>query len=300
MNLTYTGVYVHHKEHIIVPSIIDEFEDDNRDHGIVLHFIEEEWAQHLIDDNSICGVTSIHEPQTKFFVAGVDGRIDIADKSGPSQEFVDQSDRRPDYSKTIRCIKRIGDKIYATGMARQVYVRNQDNKWSQLDKGVYVPSGQMENVSGFLDIDGYQNGILYAVGYEGEIFFFDGKNWTQEDSITNVALTCMKVLSEEDVVIAGMAGVIIRGSHGKWKVIEHEETKEDFWGVTTFQSKIYLSNYEGIFILDGESLSKIDMNMPSDFTTAYIDSADGIICSVGQKNIALSTDGIHWNEIEGP
>lgn len=301
IELTYTGVHIHKHDHVIVPTIIDEYAEDRRTHALVYHWIKEEWLQQLIED-SICGVSSLNEPRTKVFNVGVNGKVVVAEIPGKSIEYVDKTDRGPNYSEMLRCVRAIDQYLYTAGMARQVYRREGPNNWVQWDNGVYVPRGQREQAVGFLDISGFSDGTLYAAGYKGEIWYFDSKSkkWIQEDSPTNLALTCITCTQNGDVYIAGLAGTIIKGSHNDWKVIDQEITKDDFWGITVFNDCIYFANYGGVYMLSGTALIPVSFGLGKSVTTAYIHANDGVMWSVGQKDLILTTDGITWIEIEKP
>lgn len=300
LELTYTGIFVNNKNHIVLPTIVDEFADDNRDHALVYHRIDNEWVQHLIE-NSICGVTAINIPSTKVFNVGIDGYVIIASiPGGESTEIVDSSENGPNYSETLRCVRIIGGKIFTAGMARQVYKREKNGVWNRLDKGVYVPRGQRSSAVGFLDIGGFSEKDIYAVGYKGEIWHFNGSSWHQEDSPTNIALTCVVCDDSANIFIAGMSGTVIWGRKGGWQVIDNDITEEDFWGISFFKKNIYLSNYDGIYCIFGDSLKKIDMGLNKVITTAYLHSDHEVLWSVGQKDIVMTVDGRKWTIVDNP
>ncbi|HZX47839.1 MAG TPA: hypothetical protein VFF47_01320 [Nitrospirota bacterium] len=299
LELTYTGVFVYRRNHVIVSTIVDEFAEDQRDHALVYHWMDNDWAQQLID-NSICGSCAINEGGAKIFNVGVDGKVAVrALPTGESVEVVDTTGDSPNYSETLRCVRVIDNYIYVAGMARQVYRRETSNRWIRMDQGVYVPRGQRTKAVGFLDIDGTPED-LYAVGYKGEIWYYNGKGWDQEDSPTNVALTKIFYVQPSVVYIAGLAGTLLCGCHGSWRAIRQETTNEDFWGITEFRGRIYLANYDGVYVLDGNSLHLIDFGLGRKFTTAYLHAADGVMWSAGSKDLAYTEDGVIWIEVEKP
>jgi hypothetical protein len=95
-----------------------------------------------------------------------------------------------------------------------------------------------------------------------------------------------------------MAGVLLRRTKAGWKVIEQTATTDDFWGVTFFKEQLYLSNYEGVFLLEEKDLSKA--RVPSKLSTAYLDSNSDVVWSVGRKHLAYSEDGNHWHKLQSP
>lgn len=299
LELTYIGVFVRNRNHVIVPTIVDKFSEDRRDHALVYHWLNQEWVQHLIE-NSICGVSALSEPSTKVFNVGVDGKVVVASIPGKSEEIVDSSERGPNYSETLRCVRKIGSHIYVAGMARQVYRRESDGLWVKWDDGVYVPRGKREVATGFLDISGSSDELLYAVGYKGEIWHYDKKKWAQEDSPTNIALTQVCFVNPSEIYVAGLSGVVFRGSRGAWRKIDQDVTESDFWGITELNGCVYFSNYDGVFVLKNDTLVHVDLGFDRKLTTAYLHASDGVMWSVGQKDLAYSFDGTKWFEAEKP
>jgi hypothetical protein len=51
LELTYTGVFVRSRDHIIVPAVVDAYAEDQRDHALVQHWRRDDWVQQLIDES---------------------------------------------------------------------------------------------------------------------------------------------------------------------------------------------------------------------------------------------------------
>ncbi len=62
--------------------------------------------------------------------------------------------------------------------------------------------------------------------------------------------------------------------------------------MTVFKNRLYLAAYSGIFVLDDDDLIPVDMNLSHVLSTAYLDSNDGVMWSVGQKDTAYTSDRI--------
>jgi hypothetical protein len=299
LEMTNTGVFILDKELVVVSSIIDDFADDNRDHAMICCWFDSDWSHELIDDNSICRVIVVEEPRSKILSIGVDGRVDVDDADlGMGVEHVDKSDRRPNYSETLRCAKVINGYVYAAGMARQIYRRNGPDDWIQFDDGIFIPRGERQYAAGILDIDGINN-ELYAVGYKGEIWYFNGKNWEHSDSPTDIALT--KVICVGDIVyIVGLCGIIIKGRHNLWEIVEQDITKDDFWGIASFMDRTYVAAYSGVYEISANEFTKVDFKLDVPVSTEYLDARDGVIWSVGEKDIVMSENGVKWVKLPNP
>lgn len=300
LELTHTGLWVVKRDHVIVPAIVDSFADEKRRHALVFHWLGEDFAQQTLDD-FVCGVCGIAGKPVQAFSVGVNGNVYVALVPGEKYvEKVDESERGPNYSETLRCTRVIAGKVYAAGMARQVYRREKRNTWVAMDDGVYVPRGKRKIAVGFLDIDGFGPESIYAVGYKGEIWHYTGK-WKQEDSPTNVALTRAIPLESGELVVVGLAGTILRGVAGKWRQIEHDTTEDDFWGGMEFKGKVYLATSDGLFTLTGDQLKPVKLTgVKGSKTTMFLHAGDGVIWSVGAKDIFRSEDGVRWERVPSP
>jgi hypothetical protein len=301
LELTYTGVFVRSRDHVIIPAIVDSFADDRRDHALVQHRLGEEWVQHLVE-NSICGVCATGADVAEVFNVGVDGRVVVARiPGGEANEVVDSSMRGPNFSETLRCVRLIGGQVHVAGMARQCYRRNSQGSWSAIDLGTYLPRGQRTEAVGFLDLDGFELSEVYAAGYKGEIWSMDGNAWKQEASPTNVALT--KVLasaSQGHVFVAGLAGTLIRGRKGRWDVIAAGQVADDFWGLEEFNGKLFLATNQGLYVLNGDALAPVNLGTDEAVSTSYLHSADGILYSVGPKDVLMTENGLDWVVVPKP
>lgn len=296
---TYTGVCIYEPNRVYVPAISDKLAEEGMPHTLVFRWRDGTWVHNPIE-NATSSICTIEEPDLKVLNLGIDGEITLFTSAGFADERVDDSDEGPNDLLQLRCIRPIGARVYAAGLGRHVYRRIGPGAWQAIDEGVFVPRARRTDPVGFEAIDGLQENAIYAVGYLGEIWFYDGRRWIQQDSPTNVVLNCVRCRALDEVYIAGMAGTLLRGSNGAWEVIAQEETEEDFWGMTLFQDRIYVANYDGVFALDGDTLTRIDMGLGPKFSTAYLDARDGVMWSVGQKHLAESDDGVSWREIPRP
>ena len=297
---TNTGVYIHDRTHFIIPTEIDEYADEGYDHAVVCHGLRNKWRYHLID-NTLAGVTILDHPTVEVLNVGIDGEVVVGtEESTQRLEHVDQSDRGPNHSLILRCVRQIGNHAYVAGMARMVYKRLRDGEWRPWDNGMYVPREEFKYVVGLNDIHGVDENSIYAVGFMGEIWHYDGQRWIEQHTPTNLTLTGVYCVSMDEVYASGMVGMLLRGRNGVWEVIEQECTKQDFWGITYFQEKIFLAGTGGVYVLTPVGLQPVDMQLGRRVSTGYLDAADGILLSVGEKDIVYTVNGVDWHEIEGP
>jgi len=296
---THTGVCVYKKDRVFITSISDELDNQGMDHALVFRWNQREWV-HWPITTAVGSLCVIDQPEIMVMVMGIDGEIHIIKAPPNAIEEVDTADDGPSDLLHLKCIRPISAHVYVAGMGRRVYRREGAGLWAAIDAGVFVPRAQRNRGVGFNAIDGLSEDAIYAVGYDGEIWQYDGQAWHQQDSPTNVALTCVRWVDQRTVYAAGLAGVVLRTVDGNWEALEHDATEDDFWGMTVFQGRVYLAAYDGLFVIDGDSVVPVDMNLPQKLSTAYLDANDGVMWSVGQKDLAYTEDGAIWTEVAGP
>lgn len=299
---TFTGISAFRRDHVYVPAIADELADRGEDHALIFRWYGRQWAHRPLPFavGSVCPAV---DGAPIVLAMGVGGEVNVFTNPGApgaATEQIDESEEGPSELVPLRSIRMIGSRVYAAGMARRVYRREVPGRWAAIDNGVYVPRGQRDRGVGFNAIDGVAEDAIFAVGYQGEIWRYDGANWQQIESPTNVALTTVRCLDRDRQFAAGLAGVLLRGANSNWEPIAQDVTDGDFWGMTVFQNQVYVAGYEGVFRIEGDGVVPIPLDLGPEFTTAYLDANDGVMWSVGQKHIAYTEDGIRWVEVPPP
>lgn len=297
--VTFTDVLIYTKEHVYIASVSDELAEKNIDHAAIFRWQNGKWA-HKSVDVAICGMCALEDGKVTLLNMGVDGKAIEFLFPGEREEDVDISEDGPSDLLNLRCMNRIGSHVYVAGMARRVYRRNGSNQWNAVDQGTYVHRNKRIKAIGFNGIDGIKESSIFAVGYAGEIWHSVNGTWIQEESPTNVVLNCVKCISDNEVYIAGMAGMVIRGTAGEWEVLEQNLLDDDIWGITYFKGAVYISTYKGVYKIDGDQLVSVDMRLSKPVTTAYIDAADGVMWSVGHKDIVYTEDAVNWVIVNKP
>lgn len=293
-NIKFTGVYIHRKDLVFVRGIIQSLDNDNVNHAIMLRWFKGEWGHYIIE-TVVTSHCVIGNGNREVISLGADGTIHVASPSGFKWESVDDSDEGPNDKRAMVDIKPIGDEIFAVGMARQVYKRQKDGTWVRYDQGARRER-KLWDIAGFKSVDGFGSNAIYAVGFNGEIWFYDGNRWQPLDSPTNVKLEKVKCLQKNDFFIAGAKGTLIKGNRDKLKIIPNDVTKSTFWGLEYYNDKIYLSDRKEVYVFNGDEIEKIDMQLEKKITTCYLHANDGVLWSVGDRDIAVF-DGSKWFEI---
>jgi hypothetical protein len=232
-----------------------------------------------------------------FITLGLEGQVDLEVGDQHTLEYMDRlSDGRRGFGGFLRDIRVIGNDLFAVGMGRQIHRRAGDGRWIREDEGTRQTVGDLA-VAGFNAVDGIDSHNLYAAGFNGEIWHRRLGAWYRADSPTNVVLHRLRAVSPDLVYACGQQGVLIAGNHDRWKFIEHTINVDNFWGMEWFNGKLYLADNDCIYVLDErEDLKALDLDL-GPFTFGDLHADHGALWSFGAKHLAVTTDGIHWEDM---
>lgn len=297
--LEFTGVYLQASNCALLTSEVEEFSAKQIDHTYAYLFYDGKWYMLKQWPNAIVSMTHSSNGPTQLFFLTANGKVYRRAGGNISEEIIDPSDEGPSDLLLMRKLISVSNELFAVGMARRAYRRDSNGIWFKIDDTCFVRRQDRTSATGFNDVAAYGDGLL-AVGYKGEIWRYDGKGWHSEPSPTNVTLTCVAVSDEAGAVIAGLGGLLIKGTSGAWSEVVHQERTGDFWGAVSFKGSVYLSSREGVFKLTGNQLTRVQIDAHSKHTTAYVSATSDAIWSVGPSDIYSSGDGISWNKMDNP
>ncbi len=198
-------------------------------------------------------------------------------------------------SVRLRCGTVIGGEAYAAGMDRCVFKRANRDLWVQIDRGARLPPNS-NDVVGFEGIAGSSSNDIYGVGWEGEIWHFDGAKWTQHDSPVNTILTCVCYAGDGSVYAAGRLGMLLVGRGDSWEIIDHSSIKADIWSLVWFKERLYVSTLHSVYALEKGKLLQVDFGEDIPATCYQLSEGDGSLYSIGAKDIMIF-DGNKWERV---
>lgn len=297
LGLTHGVVY--RKDTLYVAAVDPALEDADVYHGYVMRWRAGDWGHWKVANRIYAlGAYDVAGERT-VFAMGPDGRVQVADGRGFRWEDMDPDGDGPSQRRPVGCLRRVGDFLYAAGMSRMVYRRSPAGKWERASAGALVPRSSPE-VAGFLGLDGFDPGDVYAVGFHGAIWQSDGTRWHPNDSPTNLKLECVRCTDAGQVFIAGAKGMILRGRNDAWDVVEQDVTEETFWGMEYAFGALYLSTAAGeIFRLAGDEFAPVELGLGHPITTRALHFNDGLLLSTGSHDLCVF-DGTRWTEIAHP
>ncbi len=192
-------------------------------------------------------------------------------------------------------MRRIGTRVYAVGGDRQAYRRVRAGEWIAFDDTAR-PNPSDSTVYGFESVDGFAEDDIYAVGWKGEIWRFDGSAWELQPSPTNVLLTAVCCAPNGCVYAGGREGLLLSGRGNRWDVVDTGSLRADFWSIVWFDEVLYLSGMQGLFRLWKGQVEFVDPGLgPSSFNTLAVEA--GTLWSIGATDV-LVFDGRHWQRID--
>nr|WP_319490554.1 hypothetical protein [uncultured Desulfobacter sp.] len=245
--------------------------------------------------------------QDEGFVTGIDGTITVFDVKkmyGPGQpdedeegedEEIDDSDNGVKVHGDIRELRVINENLYAVGMGRQIYRREGKNHWTHQDYGILDDPTNTKSVFGLNSMDAIGD-TMCAAGFGGEIWWRKNDIWVQMDSPTNVILNKVKAV-KNIVYICGKGGVLLKGNEKNINVVEHNSTEDEFWSLEYYQDTIYAATRKNVYMLKNNDLIPVKMGLGDDTSCGFLHANDGILMSVGTKDICITKDGKTWEDI---
>jgi hypothetical protein len=262
----------------------------------VFFFGNGQWG-HFPQDFEIEGksLTFLGAPEKAWWLLGKNGEvIQLAGSTVSAEQIPEAGLRARDPYGYVNTIKNIDGELYVCGYGRQVY-RRRAGAWTSIADDILT----QETSRGFFDIDGADKEHIYAVGWFGEIFFYDGGQWHRDDSPTNVHLASVRCVSKDNVWIAGNQGMVLHGRFGQWDVIQNEDIAGNWYSVEEFNGTVYLAGNALLGYVDGNTTALLDVGLGRPVTTYRLRSKDGILWSIGEKHV-LRFDGSSWTEVRHP
>lgn len=253
-------------------------------HTSVIALDAGDWAKAAALHWNSTALAVAKRPTEVLVVVGEDGQA-ISYRGGKTSD--ETLSPRP---KMIRNARTIRGSVYACGMKRQVYRRTGEAQWVDMS----APAPRKSVKAGFEAIDGYNDEEIYAVGWSGEVWQYDGMRWIDRESPTNLILTAVCCGGDGVVYAAGQQGTVLRGRRDGWELVPwDEEVSVDLWDLCWFRGKLYVAAINGLFTLEGNMLAPVDFGIVDTPSCFSLTEAEGVLWSIGRDDV-LSFDGSAW------
>lgn len=189
----------------------------------------------------------------------------------------------------LRSVREISGYAHAIGIRGMIYRLDVIDRWTRIDEG--IPSsfdGQA--------IHGYGLSDLIAVGFGGQIWHYDGKQWRQEDTATNQNLSAVVCAPDGTVYVGGHNGTLLRGQPGQWSIILQTDLDDDIWDLEWFAGRLFVSTLDGLFTLRGDRLDQVSYGKYTPRSTYQLSAHGDVMWSNGETDI-MEFDGTSWTRI---
>lgn len=244
-----------------------------------------------------CSATVCKQPQERLIAISETGLVQSLGGGPPREEPRISSERSsPRTRGPLREVRGVADgRAYAVGTARQAYRRDAPGTWVRIDESAQTKDMDPTEVS-FESIDGFSETDIYTVGWEGEIWRYDGQVWRRLDSPTNLALHKVRCGSDGRVYACGQTGTLLRGQGDDWELIAPDTTEEDMWGLEWFGGHLYVATLHFVYRLDGTSLTRVDFGDDPPTTCYHLSGVGEVMWSFGAKDI-MACEGTTWTRV---
>ena len=220
---------------------------------------------------------------------------------------------------TINQLRKIDGEIYAVGTHHKLFKRVGKKKWIDLTnekihdelfreiKLVRENKYKGNLASTFHSVDGFDKKNIYAVGWQGDAWFYNGETWLALEPPINESFHKVICGSDGFVYIISNWGSILKLTHDgnllneKWEIIPRGFVSKDvgLQDATWFENKLYLSNFTGLYFLDGYEVKNVDFMGQIDITKVAfknVTSGHGVLVSYALES-AIVFNGESWKYI---
>lgn len=197
----------------------------------------------------------------------------------------------------MRHLRRVDGQLLASGTGAQVFRRDHDGVWREF--GPPVDEHPEHRLSIIESIDGFASDDLYGAANQGVIWWYKAGRWRAVHCATNLAFYDIQCADDGLVYACGQLGVLAVGREDRFTLIAPESRLADLWGIARFDGKVYAASMRSLLELRDGSLVPCMPAMDVAATFFGLRAADGVLWSVGQKDV-IRFDGTDWAPIGEP
>jgi hypothetical protein len=250
-------------------------------------------------DWHVRGICFVSFTMRQLICVGRRGRVYVA-QSEPYEELVDGSAEGPLKRGALINATLVGGHIYAVGMARQVYRRTLDSgavhgTWSLISRDILAEPADLRPVA-LAAITGFSDDELYAGGWNGELFSFNGTFWREVVLPTNLDLHALACEPTGRIVGVGQHGLVLYGRADRWAVFESVEVEDDFWSCVHFAGHTWLASERMVYRFD-DNLVPVSIADDPDITAGQLTTDGKRLWSIGADHVFWTEDGRVWSQL---
>jgi len=259
----------------------------------VLRYHGEDWD--VIELDWPGPILAVRASPLEVNVIGIGGEVLTGDGETFREKQIDNADAGPRYAGYLRGARYVGAQLFAVGMSRQAYCRDDDDReWRRIDQAIRQRG---QGVLGLEAVDGFSETDVYMVGLGGEMFRYDGTAFRKLDSPTTFSLRDVRCGAPNRVFACGPGGVLLQGSGDHFLSIDHKATDGDFYSIEWFRDALYVASLRRVYRLEDARLVPLDFGHGTEATAGHLHAADGTLWSCGAKHLSFTQDGTTWTPV---
>jgi hypothetical protein len=248
------------------------------------------WVSGKRNDTRVTGFGTLGSPPKHFLLVSAGGDVKIFGGGVDVVEHISLEHNQP-----ITGLSLVDQIPFVYGMGRQVYRREGAGRWIPLHAQMLSASGELVGIQALCGGD--EPSSLYAGGWHGEIWYFDGHRWWNQDSPTSVILSSVARTIDGTIVFCGHDGMVVRGRAGSWSTLDVDLGYPDLWSIVLYHEDLYIASQSRIYKLVGDELEPIDLSVEGYRGTHYrLQVVEDYLFSFGERDV-LIYDGIHWTRV---
>ena len=150
---------------------------------------------------------------------------------------------------SIRNVRLIGKHFYAGAAASMVLRREAPESWRLISEQPYKLFMKGRHGGPATEVNGFSEEDLYFCSDAGELWHFDGKEWTQMDIPVNFPLDYLVCAEDGYVYTAWKTGRLIRGRGERWEELVDADAVDEapmLLSMTFYQGSLYAGTGSGI------------------------------------------------------
>jgi hypothetical protein len=267
---------------------MDELDGQDVDHSAILWF--EDGAFY-----SIC-LQMFHSKhvawlagQGQAVAVGVNGECCVVNREGQfTKEFVTQSARNPRNAGQIRAATQLGPEVIAVGMRGQVYRRSAEGNWTDMMQG--LPIGRRE-IAGFECVLAVASDEIYAAGWDGALWRFDGERWRRINSPTDRIISSLCLGADGQARGCGLGGLLIEGRGDVWRAVRRPAVSEDVWSIAATGESCLISSLRNLYRWEGQGIDLVGRDETGARSFGLLRADGDLLWAFGQKDLISLVDG---------
>ncbi|EJT4818785.1 TPA: hypothetical protein NVL72_004837 [Citrobacter freundii] len=148
----------------------------------------------------------------------------------------------------------------------------------------------------FMDIDGFSENDMYAVGGQGRVWHYDGQSWRQIAFPTNMYLYTVCCGGDGEVYIGAQSGAVFKGRGDGWQKIISGEMAKPFNDMVWFQDRVWATSDYGIWVIKNDGIEKPLIPDEVMVCAGSMAVGDGVLLIAGEGGAAFH-NGILWQSL---